>query len=277
MPAKQTRTSVQQARARRYPALRRSDSQALDINATSAVIEHIPNTYDSVPSELKHHSTEGEDKAGSTDEESQDEKTVWDRRAKAHRDNMLFKRPRDPAPKVKRARPSVLIRTRSQIAQLESHSKDKLPMQPAKFNGTSEDATGKGKRPMPIRAARALKQPEASATPSVTRAQDSSVNTTTGSHQAVPATLKASMATSSATSSVRLQRMHSGTSSERPQHKGRRVRQAAIDAIAGHRSTVAPSPLGAPAPILSTTPLSSTPSQILRRSGRIASRQQSRL
>lgn len=99
---KQARTSVQNTHARRLPPLRRSDSQALDINATKAVVEHLPPNVEPVPvpSEFHQHRGDDQDMAGSTDSDSQDEDGAWDRRAKAHRHAMLFKRPREPQPKI---------------------------------------------------------------------------------------------------------------------------------------------------------------------------------
>ncbi|CAE6394060.1 hypothetical protein ACGC1H_003707 [Rhizoctonia solani] len=276
---KQARTSVQNAHACRYPSLRRSDSQVLDINATSAVVEHLPTCEPvSVLSELQHRSKEDDDEAGSTDEESQDETAAWDRRAKAHRHHMLFKQPREPVRKVTRTRAAILIRTASEIALNESDSEDEQPLELVNSYGTSEAATGKVQRLMALRAARATaaKQPEASATLART-AIGAPASTVTITRRVTRAASKSTLTAPVLTSST-LQMMQSVISLEQPQLKSDRVRQSAVDAIAGHRTTKVPSLLVATASAMSTTPSSSSmPSQILRRSWRVAARQQSQL
>ncbi|EUC59628.1 hypothetical protein RSOL_321670 [Rhizoctonia solani AG-3 Rhs1AP] len=281
-PTKQARTSVQNAHACRYPSLRRSDSQVLDINATSAVVEHLSHTCEpvSVPSELQHRSKVDEDEAGSTDEESQDEATAWDRRANAHRHNMLFKRPREPAPKVTRTRATILIRTASEIALNESDSEDEQPLKLVNFHSTGEIATRKVQRLMTLRAARATaaKQPGVStAPPPPPAAVGAPAHPVTIPRRVTRAASKATL-TAPALTLASLQTMQPVISLEQPRLKSDRVRRSAIDAIAGHRSTTAPYSLVASTSSMSTdSSPSSMPSQILRRSRRVATRQQSQL
>ncbi|KDN43885.1 hypothetical protein RSAG8_05878, partial [Rhizoctonia solani AG-8 WAC10335] len=258
-PVKQARTSVQNAYICRYPPLRRSDSQALDINETTAVVEHLPHACEpvSVPHGFQHRPREDEDKAGSTDEESQDEDASWDRHAKARRPNMLFTRPHEPAAKATRARPALLIRTASEVALMDSDSEDEQPLASINPYGTGEAAAGKVQQLMALRLARAAapKQPKASAVPVAIGAPAPSNTVATTSQQT-----------------------RSLTSSEPSQPQNTPVRRSALEATAGHCSTTVSSPLVTPAPALSkTSSLSSVPSQIVRRSTRLAAKQQTQL
>ncbi|KAG8738824.1 hypothetical protein FRC11_001112 [Ceratobasidium sp. 423] len=273
-PVKQARISVKNARLR-HPPLRRSDSQALDINATAAIVEHLPDAHElvPVPSELQHRSKKEQDESGSTDEESQDEEAAWERRAKAHRHNMLFKRPREPAPKVKRP---LLIKTASEIALVESDSEDEQPLGPVRHYGTSEAAARREQRLMAFRATCAaapkrLQVSTAAVPNSISVPSAKNIATTRLTRTTSGTTLTTT--TASAVDPAHFQKTSLVADPERPKNQDSRTRQSAIDAIAGHRTTVVPSVPAASAPLLSaTSSLSPIPSQTLRRSRRVVAR-----
>ncbi|KAJ1306734.1 hypothetical protein OPQ81_007722 [Rhizoctonia solani] len=273
-PVKQARTSVQNVHVCRYPPLRRSDSQGLDINAAIAVVEHLSHTLP-VPSELQHR-TQEEDKAGSTEEESQDEDAAWDRRAKAYRYNMLFRRPREPTPKTRRLGAPLLIKTASQLTP-DSDSEDDKPLESANPYGTGEAVVRKSQRLMALRAMK-VKRPQVSAKPLVNSVPVSHTNTLT--NHVTQTTSKAAVTNNftSISSPTHLQKTSSVAGPERPQPQNNHPQQSAIDAIAGHRSIVTPSTPVTPSLNLSgTSSLSSMPSQILRRSRRVAAKQEQQL
>ena len=147
-PTKQARVSIENTHARRLPALRRSDSTALDINASEPVLDRLPPNHSPVcvPSDLVHR--EGDQgMAGSTDSESQDEAGAWDRRAQSHRHAALFKRPREPALRMK---PRALGRKVSEVALLDGSDSD-----PDEATGPGGAADERTRRLVALRVGRA--------------------------------------------------------------------------------------------------------------------------
>lgn len=147
-PTKQARTSLENTHVRRLPALRRSDSTALDINASEAVLDRLPPNHSpvAVPSDLIPRGGD-QDMAGSTDSESQDEAGAWDRRAQSHRHAALFKRPREPAPRMKSRAAGKKI---AEVALLDGSDSDSDEAMEA-----GEAALERNKKLMALRAGRA--------------------------------------------------------------------------------------------------------------------------
>ncbi|KAF8603797.1 hypothetical protein BDV93DRAFT_606495 [Ceratobasidium sp. AG-I] len=295
-PAKQARVDIENTHVRRLPALRRSDSTALDINASEPVLDHLPPNHSpvSVPSNLV--PREGDqDMAGSTDSESQDEAGAWDRRAQSHRHAALFKRPREPAPKIKSR---TLGRKVSEVALLDGSDSD------------SDEATGSGgagaertKKLVALRAGRAkamrtapgVKVPVTRSTavkatglapPMSIDAVPGTTTTTTVSRKSSTTTITTVVSNTvqptqapparpiAGSSRLRGQKAPARSAALRPQRQASRSRQAAINAIAGGSNDTA-TPVPTPAPTQVPTPLrreistlSSMGSIILRRNRR---------
>ncbi|CAE6482396.1 unnamed protein product [Rhizoctonia solani] len=214
---KQARIGVQNACVRRFPPLRRSDSQALDVNATTAIVEHLPDVHElaPVPSELQHRSKK-EDESGSTDEESQDEETAWARRAKTHRYNMLFKRPREPAPKVKRSWPGLLIKTASEVALIESDSEDEQPLEPVRRCGASEAAVRRAQQLMVFRATRTAARFQVSVSPVANSMSAPPVEVAAASHRLTRTVSETTVITITASAVGSARKTPSMTDSEPP-------------------------------------------------------------
>ncbi|KAH7335358.1 hypothetical protein B0J17DRAFT_669833 [Rhizoctonia solani] len=156
---------------------------------------------------------------------------------------------------------------------MESDSENEQLLETSNPYGTSEAASRKTQQLLALGAARAtaFKRPQISTLPTngvpALSVNKLAATISTASKSGVTTT-------NSVVGSARLQKSHSMTSLQQPQRQNKHVRQDAIDAIAGHRSTAVLSILSAATPTLSmTSSLSSMPSQILRRSRRIAARQ----
>ncbi|KAG8721407.1 hypothetical protein FRC08_013361 [Ceratobasidium sp. 394] len=310
-PAKQARVSVQNTHIRRLPALRRSDTQALDVNASTPVLQHLPPNTEPVPAPVDptHHRGQEQDMGGSTDEESQDEEGAWDRRAKAHRHAALFRRPREPAPRMK---PRMVAQTPSEIALLEGSDSDS-DTQVKKLLPTTDGAATRFRRLEALRAARTatgnvvsgsktrgsssvMPKPVAQvmAPPSIASSSTSTTTTTTTTTKSKSVSRASSRTTVTTTTTVaqRVEEIDSLSSScptraprarsvkltvapkapvTRPQRQNSRARQDALNAIAGSSSTTT-TPAPAVQRLPTTASLASQPSAVLRRSRRILSK-----
>ncbi|KAG8766559.1 hypothetical protein FRC12_006789 [Ceratobasidium sp. 428] len=286
---KRSRANIENTHVRRLAPLRRSDTQTLDVNASTPVLQHLPPNIEpvAVPSTcLSKHRGQEQDAGGSTDEESQDEEGAWDRRAKAHRQAALSGHPRGPVLKSKARMP----KTADEIALLEgSDSEDEVktalrtrraaagkfvagsktggtfavPKLPAKVMGNSSIASASSTTTTTI------------TTRSVSRASSSmTVMTTTTVAQRVQAIDKLTVSCPTRAPRAQAPRPMPAprTALPRPQRLSSQARQNAINAIAGWSLSSAAASLPAAQRPATAAPLASQPSAILRRSRRIQSK-----
>ncbi|KAG9122774.1 hypothetical protein FRC07_000702, partial [Ceratobasidium sp. 392] len=309
-PVKQARTNIQNTHARRLPPLRRSDTQTLDVNASTPILQHLPPNVESVPVpaiSISQHRGDEQDAGGSTDEESQDEAGAWDRRAKAHRHAALFKRPREPAPRAKARQP----KTATEVALLEGSDSDS-DAEDIKLVSTSNGVATRLQRLAALRAERAaagkaVSGPKSRATtfavpklparltgtPSVASSSTSTTTTMTTTTRSVSRAASRTTVTTTTTVAQRVQEIDELTSScptraprarapklmpaprptlPRPQRQNSQARQNAINAIAGSSSSSASTSAPVVERLSTTAPLASQPSAVLRRSKRIINR-----
>ncbi|KAG8713308.1 hypothetical protein FRC09_018853 [Ceratobasidium sp. 395] len=305
-PVKRSRANIENTHVRRLAPLRRSDTQTLDVNASTPVLQHLPPNIEpvAVPSTcLSQHRGQEQDAGGSTDEESQDEEGAWDRRAKAHRQAALSGRPRGLVSRSKARMP----KTASEIALLEgSDSEDEVKSdKPVLENGPAarklELAALRARRAAAGKAVAGSKTNGIFAVPKLPAklmsgssiASSSSTTTTTITTRSVSRASSSMTVMTTTTVAQRVQEINGLTVScptrapraqapkpmpapkaalPRPQRLNSQARQNAINAIAGWSLSGAAAPLPAAPRPATAAPLASQPSAILRRSRRIQSK-----